>query len=81
MEDFVDRVLGKLSIHQSKLDCVKNVISKIKETNDQDYKNILGLYLLAYQFECSRDSKGRKLSKVEIADACVQIRNVGLLYI
>lgn len=54
---------------------------KLHTTEDVTYKNILALHLLAYQFECTCDSQNRKLSKVEIADCFIQIRDVSFSFI
>lgn len=76
-EDFSDLIKNKLTRQQKKLTSVKDVIVKIEHRDDTIYKNILSLHLLAYLFKCSTDSNGNKLSKVEIADHLLQVKEVG----
>lgn len=74
---FSDLVLNKLSRAHKKLPCVKSVIEKIEQNDSNvDFVNILCIHLLAYFFNCSTDSKGTKLTKVEIADHLLQIKEV-----
>lgn len=74
---FSNLIIGKLSRQCKKLNCVDEIIQKIKgKSNDVEYQNILSLNLLAYLFNCSTNSKGTKLTKVEIADHLLQVKEV-----
>lgn len=75
-ENFREKVIGKLSGNQLRLKSVSEIISNITQVEDETHKNILALQLLAYKFECTNDSKNNRLSKVEIADAFIQFREV-----
>lgn len=76
---FSDLVINKLPRHQKKTASVKGVIDKIQQHDDDEaYKNILSLHLLAYFFKCATTSGGQKLSKVEMADHLLQIKEVNL---
>lgn len=74
--NFCEKVTGKLTRHHLKSESVSSIVSKIKTVEDEIHKNILALHLLAYQFECTNDRQNRRLSKVEIADAFIQFREV-----
>lgn len=74
--NFCEKVTAKLTRHHLKSKSVSDIVSKIKKVEDEIHKNILALHLLAYQFECTNDSQNRRLSKVEIADAFIQFREV-----
>lgn len=75
-ENFCKKIIDKLSRNQLKSKSISNIVSKIHQVEGETHKNILALHLLAYQFDCVNDDKNRRLSKVEIADAFIQFREV-----
>lgn len=77
-DNFCENVIGKLTRNQTKLSCVSKIITQIGTIESGIHKNILALHLLAYKFECTNDSKKRRLSKIEKANALIQFVDVSI---
>lgn len=79
-ENFCNRVVEKLTKAQRKFQSVITITEKIANTTNEIHKNILALHLLAYKFECTHDSKNNKLTRVEIANSFIQIKDVSIIF-
>lgn len=81
--DFSEKITGRITKAKLKIPSISKVFEKLDQARSEknkDYEDILALHLLAYQFDCINDSCGNKLSKVEIADSFIQIRDVSIFY-